>query len=34
MERHYTKAKNVMKLSELKPGSKLSILIAKIRERD
>jgi len=34
MERHYTKVKDLIKLSELKPGSKLSILIAKIRERD
>jgi len=33
MEKHYAKVKNVMKLEEIKPGSKLGILISKITER-
>lgn len=34
MEKHYMKKQEQMKLSEVKPDSKLSILMSKIRERD
>ena len=33
LEKYYTKMKSVMNLEELKEGSKLKILIDKIRER-
>ena len=34
LEKHYAKAKKIKKLDELKPGSKIKLLIEKIMERN